>query len=189
MCIPVDPDLKVQVGAGGLAGRADVGNHIPLVYMLSSADSQGGCVGIQSGVPAAVVDDHVIAVAPMGGSGNHCAGSGGVNGSAVAAACGDVNAGMEGAPAGTVTGGNIIPAVCRADKSTIRKGRRLAAVCGLLLFLIFFLEPFDLRLDFRFNLFLLGDFCGGVLLKLLFLQLHVLHGRFAFGVSGFQLLV
>lgn len=59
----VDADLEVEVGAGGVAGGADVANHLALAHARAAGDGEGAHVRIERHAAAAVVYHDVVAVA------------------------------------------------------------------------------------------------------------------------------
>jgi len=81
-------DLKVQVGAGGIAGRADHTDLRSLVYRGSTRDRRIRHVGVKGLEAIAMVDHDRVAIAPVCPTGvdhhtiirgyNGCAGSGSV---------------------------------------------------------------------------------------------------------------
>ena len=58
----VDNDADMQMISGHIAGSADLGNGVVLVYRIANLRQKLAAMGIKGTVPAAVVDDQIIAI-------------------------------------------------------------------------------------------------------------------------------
>ena len=71
---PVDNNTNMQMIPGHIAGSADLGNGVVLVYRIANLRQKLAAMGIKGTVPAAVVDDQIIAVTNVVPRFNDCAG-------------------------------------------------------------------------------------------------------------------
>lgn len=62
---PVDNNTNMQMIPGHIAGSADLGNGVVLVYRIANLRQKLAAMGIKGTVPAAVVDDQIIAITDM----------------------------------------------------------------------------------------------------------------------------
>src|SRR4051794_5128720 len=109
-------DLEVQVDTGAVAGGSLEADQRPGAEVLARGDRVSGEVPVAGGCPAAVVEFDEVAVAGQGqaavviavgagaGGGDDGAAGGGVDGTV--AGTGDVDPGVQGAPAGPVARGD-----------------------------------------------------------------------------------
>ena len=59
---PVDNNTNMQVISGHIAGCADLGNGVVFVHCIANLRQKLAAMGIKGTVPAAVVDDQIIAI-------------------------------------------------------------------------------------------------------------------------------
>ena len=59
---PVDNNTNMQMIPGHIAGSADLGNGVVLVYRIANLRQKLAAMGIKGTVPAAVVDDEIISI-------------------------------------------------------------------------------------------------------------------------------
>ena len=64
----------MQVISGHIAGSADLGNGVVLFHRIANLRQELAAMGVKGAIPAAVVDDQIIAVADMVASLYDCAG-------------------------------------------------------------------------------------------------------------------
>ena len=102
----VNTHLKMQMRSGRIAGRTDITDRLALGHVISDAASDAGHMRIQSRIAVAVVDNDIVAIAPVSRRDYDRPGLCRDNGRAVHAAAGNVNAGMVAAPSGTKSGSN-----------------------------------------------------------------------------------
>lgn len=62
---PVDNNTNMQMIPGHIAGSADLGNGVVLVYRIANLRQKLAAMSIKGTVPAAVVDDQIIAITDM----------------------------------------------------------------------------------------------------------------------------
>ena len=62
---PVDNNTNMQMISGHIAGSADLGNGVVLVYRIANLRQKLAAMGIKGTVPAAVVYDQIIAITDM----------------------------------------------------------------------------------------------------------------------------
>ena len=72
-------DLKVEVGAGGIAGGTGDADDLSLADPLAHIDLAGTHMGVEGGVAAAVGDDHIVTIRTGIGGDDHRAGLGGID--------------------------------------------------------------------------------------------------------------
>ena len=62
---PVDNNTNMQMIPGHIAGCANLGNGVVLVHCIANLCQKLAAMGIKRTVPAAVVDDQIIAITDM----------------------------------------------------------------------------------------------------------------------------
>ena len=102
----VDTHLKMQMRSGRIAGRTDITDRLALGHVISDAASDAGHMRIQSRIAVAVVDNDIVAIAPVSRRDYDRPGLCCDNRRAVYAAAGNVNTGMVAAPSGTESRSN-----------------------------------------------------------------------------------
>ena len=70
---PVDNNTNMQMIPGHIAGSADLGNGVVLVYRIANLRQKLAAMGVKGAIPAAVVDDQIIAVTNVVPRFNDCA--------------------------------------------------------------------------------------------------------------------
>src|SRR3954469_23178985 len=95
--VPVDADLEVKVGPGGVAGVAGVADDLALPDVRTDRDGDARLVAVTGRDAAAVVDAGVVAVAAGPAGDGDGAGVGGAQGGAGGDR--DVDAGVQATPA------------------------------------------------------------------------------------------
>ena len=62
---PVDNNTNMQMISGHIAGSADLGNGVVFVHLIANLRQKLAAMGIKCTIPAAVVDDQIIAITNM----------------------------------------------------------------------------------------------------------------------------
>ena len=62
---PVDNNTNMQMISGHIAGCADLGNGVVFVHCIANLRQKPAAMSIKGTVPAAVVDDQIIAITDM----------------------------------------------------------------------------------------------------------------------------
>ena len=62
---PVDNNTNMQMIPSHIAGSADLGNGVVLVYRIANLRQKLAAMGVKGAIPAAVVDDQIIAITDM----------------------------------------------------------------------------------------------------------------------------
>ena len=62
---PVDNNTNMQMIPSHIAGSADLGNGVVLVYRIANLSQKLAAMGVKGAIPAAVVDDEIISITDM----------------------------------------------------------------------------------------------------------------------------
>src|SRR3990170_7700596 len=121
-----DPDLEVEVGAGGVAGAAQGADGFALGHVLALGHIDVGEVGVEGLGAVVVLDNHVVAVGiGIPSDEDHLTGGGGDDAGAVVSPAVDVDTGVVAAVVGSyivVPGPNVAGGGGRRRRGN---GRRL----------------------------------------------------------------
>ena len=71
---PVDNNTNMQMIPSHIAGSADLGNGVVLVHRIANLRQKLAAMGIECAIPAAVIDDQIIAITDVIPRFNDCAG-------------------------------------------------------------------------------------------------------------------
>ena len=71
---PIDNDTDMQMISGHIAGSADFSNGIVFVHRIANLRQKLAAMGVECTIPAAVVDDQIIAITDMIPCFDDCAG-------------------------------------------------------------------------------------------------------------------
>ena len=91
----VDADLKVAVGAGGVAGGAEIADRLARADAVPDRDGEAGHMAVERRIAVAVVDNDAVAVAAVVLGQDHRARGRGHDRAAVQAVAVDVDTGVE----------------------------------------------------------------------------------------------
>lgn len=62
---PIDNNTNMQMIPGHIAGCADLGNGVVLVYSIANLRQKLAAMGVKGAISAAVVDNQIIAITDM----------------------------------------------------------------------------------------------------------------------------